>query len=49
MISPLSPRLQRIGRHAWAPKSVRTLLVVAPALGFFVGTGGLAGGGLVLA
>jgi hypothetical protein len=49
MISPLSPRLQRLGRHAWAPKSVRTLLVVAPALGFFVGTGGLAGGGLALA
>jgi hypothetical protein len=39
MIAPLATLLQRLGRHAWLHKSVRTLLVVAPGLGVFVGTG----------
>jgi Fusaric acid resistance protein-like len=39
MIAPLSPRLVRLGQHAWVHKSARTLLVVAPGLGFFAGTG----------
>jgi hypothetical protein len=39
MIAPLATLLQRLGQHAWLHKSVRTLLVVAPGLGVFVGTG----------
>jgi Fusaric acid resistance protein-like len=39
MMAPLSTPLQRLGRHAWLHKSVRTLLVVAPGLGFFVSSG----------
>jgi Fusaric acid resistance protein-like len=39
MIAPLSTHAQRLGRQAWLHKSARTLLVVAPGLGFFVSTG----------
>jgi hypothetical protein len=39
MITPLSTLPQRLGQHAWLHKSARTLLVVAPGLGFFVSTG----------
>jgi hypothetical protein len=39
MIAPLSKRLPLLARQEWLHKSVRTLFVVAPGLGFFVSTG----------
>jgi Fusaric acid resistance protein-like len=39
MIALLSKRLQGLARQEWLHKSARTLLVVAPGLGFFVSTG----------
>jgi Fusaric acid resistance protein-like len=39
MIVLLSKRLQWLGHREWLHNSARTLLVVAPGLGFFVGTG----------
>ena len=39
MLAPLSTLRQRLGRHEWLHKCVRTLLVVAPGLGFFASTG----------